>query len=596
MPVKKIGELLLNEQMITEEDLEKALAEQHKTGDPLGEVLVRQGAIGEESLYRFLAVQHGLEFHSLADMHPAADILKIMPPHIAWKYLAVPVGRENGCFTVATAQPDDLSLYYLPREIKLPADSTLKMIVAVPSEVKKTLEANYPKDGRRTRGEIQTRDDAPIKEVEEEPDKEQLGLLESVEQELLDVNEDIDLEILDTKKEEETEDDIGDEGPVIKMCNYIIIDAVRKRASDVHITPYEKKILLRFRIDGSLVEFKAPPVNMHRRLAARYKIMAKLNIIERRTPQDGRIHMVVDRRPVDIRIATIPTRFGENIVMRVINQTTANLDLDTIGFEPEQLDQFKRAISAPYGMVFVTGPTASGKTTTLFAALSHINTPTKNIVTVEDPVEFRLPHIVQIQVDSPAGRSFASVLRAFLRHDPNVMLVGEIRDGETANIAVKASMTGHLVLSSLHTNDAPSSIMRLVDMGIEPAYVGSSVLAVASQRLVRRICENCKEEIKVGPEELKRVGLTPESVEGTTFYKGKGCSNCHNSGYRGRCAVFEVLPITAALREIIFSKGSLPQLKAAAREAGFKNLREAALMKWRQGVTTLEEVLGETFE
>jgi len=519
----------------------------------------------------------------------------MIPTAVAWKYKVVPVSQDNGDFHLATSQPDELSLFYLPKELRLPPDIKLTITVAPASQVGSLLNKHFP---RNAGGEIQSADAAASAiKPEQVVDQHQVDMLAQTEQELLNPDE-VGLEILGEEKaeEEEGEGEGTDQGPVMKMCDFMIADAVRKRASDIHITPYEKRMALKYRIDGSLIEFKAPPINSKRRIAARFKIMAGLDIIEKRKPQDGRIHMKVGGRPIDIRISTMPTRWGENIVMRIVDQTNTVLEVDRLGFEGDQLDQFKKAISQPYGMVFVTGPTSSGKTTTLFAALNHVNTPAKNIVTVEDPVEFRLPHIIQIQVDVLAGRTFASVLRAFLRHDPNIMLVGEIRDPETADIAIKASLTGHLVLSSVHTNDAPSTIMRLIDLGIDAAYVGSSVLAVASQRLLRRICDKCREEIKIPEEELRRVGVKPESIANLKFYKGKGCEACHKTGYKGRLAVFEVLPITASIREVIFSKGTLNQLKATSREAGFKTIREAAIMKWKAGLTTLEEVLGETFE
>ncbi len=587
MAIKRLGTMLVEEQMITEEQLQRALMEQKKSGNPLGEVLVAQGALSEESLYRFLAIQHSLDFESIDKIEISPALIKLIPATTARKYHAVPVSQDNGNVIIATSQPDDLSLFYLPKEVRLPPNARLKIVVSPASQVKSLLDKHFP---MQRSGEIQARSAAAVVRPEEADTTEAFNEVQS---ELINP-EDINLEIVEERKEEEEEEGQA-EGPLMKMCDFIVIDAVRKRASDIHITPYEKKISLKYRIDGSLIEFPAPPPNYRRRLATRFKIMARLNIIEKRLPQDGRIHMTIDGKPVDIRIATLPTRWGENIVMRIVDQSTAVLELARIGFEAEQLDQFQKAIAQPYGMVFVTGPTASGKTTTLFAALSHINAPNRNILTVEDPVEFRLPHIVQIQVDPNAGRSFASVLRAFLRHDPNIVLVGEIRDAETADIAVKASLTGHLVLSSVHTNDAPSTIMRLVDLGIDPAYVGSSVLAVASQRLVRRICDKCKEEIKVSEEELRRLQLKPEDIAGKHFFRGRGCDQCHNTGCKGRAAVFEVMPINSAIRDVIFRKGNLTELKEASRKSGFKNIRDAAIIKWMNGITSLEEVLGETF-
>lgn len=597
MAVKRLGTLLVEEQLVTEEQLAEALQAQKASGEPLGEVLVRLGFITEEPLFRFLAIQHGLEYVPLDGVAEIPqNLLGFISPLSAWKYQAIPIRQDDGVVTMTTSQPDELSLFYLPQELKLPESTKLKITVSSASQVTDLLNRYFPKSAGKVGGQIRSAE-TPPQAAETAPDQAQINLLEGVEQEMLNPDE-IGLEILEEDQDkEEDEGEVKDDAPVIKMCTYIIANAVRSRASDVHITPYEKKMTLRYRIDGALVDFPAPPVNAKRRISTRYKIMAGLNIMERRKPLDGRIHIKLGgNRPVDIRLSTMPTRWGENIVMRIVDQTAVVLDLEKLGFEHDQLDHFKRAISQPYGMVFVTGPTASGKTTTLFCALSYINTPAKNIATVEDPVEFRLPHVVQIQVDPVAGRTFASVLRAFLRHDPNIMMVGEIRDNETADIAIKASLTGHLVLSSLHTNDAVSSIMRLVDLGIDPVYVGSSVLCVASQRLVRKVCEKCKVEAVPSDEQLARVKVTREEIAGLKLFEGKGCSECLNSGYRGRLAVYEVLPITTSLREVIFARGTLNQLKASARESGFKNLREVALLKWKQGLTTLDEVVGETYE
>jgi len=590
MAVKRLGSLLVEEQMITEEQLQQALAEQKKSGEPLGETLVRLGQLSEESLYRFLAIQNGLEYEPLEGLEISPALVKLVSVATARKYHAVPIAQETGAVTIATSQPDDLSLFYLPKEIRLPAETRLRIVVAPQSRINELLEKHFPLPKV---GEIQTAKQAT--DAAPKPE-EAVANFDDLQQELINP-EDIDLEqVEETKVDDEDPDAKLDSGPLIKLCDYIIMDAVRKRASDIHITPYEKKITLKYRIDGSLIEFASPPVSYRRRLATRYKLMANLNIIQKRMPQDGRINIHVDGRPVNLRIATLPTRWGENIVMRVVDQSTSVLELDKLGMEAGQLAHFKKAISQPYGMVFVTGPTASGKTTTLFASLNHINSPGRNILTVEDPVEFRLPHIIQIQVDAGAGRTFASVLRAFLRHDPNIVLVGEIRDNETADIAIKASLTGHLVLSSVHTNDAPSTIMRLVDLGIDPAYVGSSVLVVASQRLIRRVCEKCKVEHHPSEAELKKVGVTPEQIEGKKLYYGKGCSDCHNMGFKGRLAIYEVMPVNSVIRDVIFRKGTLAELKKESKAQGFLTIRQAAILKWLDGQTSLEEVLGETFE
>jgi type IV pilus assembly protein PilB len=389
---------------------------------------------------------------------------------------------------------------------------------------------------------------------------------------------------------------LGDEGPVIKMCNYILDEGVAKMASDIHINMWEKKIVLRYRIDGVLREYPAPPPKYKRAIASRFKIMCRLDPMERRRPQDGRIKYKFRGRSVDLRVSTLPSIWGENIVMRIIDQGTRKLDLKTMNFTDEQLAFFEDAYNAPYGMILVTGPTGSGKTTTLYSVLTAINDPVMNIMTAEDPVEYRLPHIIQSQVNPIQGLTFASVLKAFLRQDPDVIMVGEIRDKETADIGVKAALTGHLVISTLHTNDAPATIVRLVDMCIDPMYVGTAVLIVCAQKLLRGICKDCAEPYAPSEAELKEAGLSADFAAGGSFRRGKGCPNCNNTGYKGRVAVHEVLRVNAAVRKAIFDAKDLKQLKAICIENGMKTMRTVALNDWKRGLTTLEEVLLETAE
>ena len=382
-----------------------------------------------------------------------------------------------------------------------------------------------------------------------------------------------------------------DETPVIKLCNSIISDAVEKKASDIHIEPFEKHISLRYRIDGSLIEQPSPPVSYKRALISRFKVMAKLDIIEKRRPQDGRIKIKVKDKTIDLRVSTLPVIWGEKVVMRILDQSNLNLDLTKLGFEPDDLQKFEKAINAPYGIILVTGPTGSGKTTTLYSALSTINTPDKNIMTAEDPVEYQLPRINQVQINPEVDLTFANALRSFLRQDPDVIMVGEIRDTETAEIAIKAALTGHLVISTLHTNDAPSTINRLVDMGIEPFYIGSAVILILAQRLVKKICAECKQEFAYDKELLKSMGITEDEIKKIKFYKGEGCSYCNGTGYKGRIAIYEVMPIDEEIKKAIFSGKDTSEIRKIAIKNGMKTLRHSALLKLKQGLTTPDEVM-----
>ena len=411
--------------------------------------------------------------------------------------------------------------------------------------------------------------------------------------------EDIEIQLLDDVKDDEGEGDIeAAESAVVRYANYLIEDAVSKRASDIHINPYEKKMVLRYRVDGSLIEMTPPNISHKKALTSRLKLLSGMNIIEKRRPQDGRIKFkLLNGNEIDLRVAVVPSIWGENIVMRIINQASQSLMLSDLGMSPEQQAYLEKGLTAPYGMVLVTGPTGCGKTTTAYASIAQINDPHDNLMTVEDPVEYRLPHIIQIQVNPSADLTFANVLRSFLRQDPDVMFVGEIRDNETASIAIKAALTGHLVISTLHTNDAPATIMRLIDSGIDPIYVGSSVLVVVSQRLVRKICDNCKEPIKeVDYAKAKKGGIPARVLEGTQFYEGRGCTACHYTGFRERIAAYEVLNVTNAVREAIFKKVSLNELKRVAWKQGMMTIREAAISLMKQGKTTLEEVIRETLQ
>jgi type IV pilus assembly protein PilB len=570
---KKLGEILLEEGMITEDQLEKAITEQSKTSESLGYVLVKLGFITEDVLYHFLAMQVGTKFVDVSMLHIEEDVIKLIPVELAKKYSIIPIEKRPGKIIFATSNPLDPALINnLKYEIRLTGEFELNFVVTGDAALKSAIAKYY----------------------------ESASMLDDT-LAAADIDEAADIQIIEetTKTEEGDEGDFeGAESPVVKYVNYLIEDAVIKRASDIHLNPYEKKIVLRYRIDGSLVEMPPPKIQFKKTLTSRIKLLSGMNIIEKRKPQDGRMkHVLSNNKQVDLRVSAVPTVWGENIVMRIINQDSQSLELKDLGMSEPQQKEIIKALGNPYGMVLITGPTACGKTTTVYAALTHINDPHDNILTVEDPVEYRLPHIIQIQVNPDAGLTFANVLRSFLRQDPDVMLVGEIRDDETASIAVKAALTGHLVLSTLHTNDAPTTIARLVDMGIDPIYVGSSVLVSCSQRLVRRICDHCKEKIKeLDLIKAKKWGIPSVMLEGGTFYEGAGCPNCNYTGYKGRIAAYEVLPVNLAIREIIFKKGSLNDLKREAWKQGMVTIRESAIELMKNGTTTLDEVIRETLQ
>jgi type IV pilus assembly protein PilB len=570
---KKLGQILLEEGMVTEEQLEKAIAEQAKTSDSLGFALVKLGFITEDVLYHFLAMQFGVKFVDVSVLHIDDEVIKTLTGDVARKYRILPLEKKTGRLIIATANPVDPSLT-MNLKYDIPGDMELNFVVTSQTALNDSIEKYYP---------IGSSLDETMKEIETSA--------EGIEIELIEEGR--------PKEEEGEEGDIeGANSPVVKYVNYIIEDAAAKRASDIHINPYEKKIVMRYRIDGALVEMPPPKVQFKRALTSRLKLMAGLNIIEKRLPQDGRIHFKfgVDKS-IDLRVSTLPSIWGENIVMRLLYSEAANLDLTKLGLSEPQFAAIEKGLDAPYGMVLITGPTGSGKSTTLYSAISRINDPHTNILTAEDPVEYRLPHIIQVQVNNVANLTFPNILRAFLRQDPDIILVGEIRDGETASISVKAALTGHLVLSTLHTNDAPSTITRLIDMGIDPIYVGSSVVTVISQKLVRRVCENCKKQMKE-PDftKAKKAGIPPELLEGGTFFEGEGCPVCHYTGYKGRMAAYEVMPINTGIRDLIFKKGTLNDLKREAWRQGMLTIRESALRIMKEGGTTLEEVISETLQ
>jgi len=486
-------------------------------------------------------------------------LIKLIPGELATKFMALPVSRTGRRLRVAMSDPTNI---FAIDDIKFITGYEVEAHVTTEATLKKAIDRAYDSAGTMA------------------------DVMKGIEDDLSVVEED--------EADSEVSIAAADEAPIVKLVNSLITDAVRKGASDIHIEPYERSMRVRFRIDGVLHEMMAPPFKFKPAIISRLKIMAELDIAERRTPQDGRIKIKVLNRTIDLRVSSLPTVFGEKIVMRILDKANLNIDLENLGFEPKAMEVFLPAIKNPYGMVLVTGPTGSGKTTTLYSALSRINTPEVNVMTAEDPVEYNLDGINQVLVNDDIGLTFAAALRAFLRQDPNIVMVGEIRDYDTASIAVKAALTGHLVLSTLHTNDAPSTIGRLIDMGVEPFLVSSSVNLVLAQRLVRRVCNSCRRSIELKPEVLRELQLAPQELANAKLSDGAGCVDCNNTGYRGRQGVYEVMPLTPRLRDLVLERAPASEVKQGAIEDGMLTLRRDALEKLKRGITTAEEVLKET--
>jgi type IV pilus assembly protein PilB len=618
MPVK-LGELLLKENMVTPQQLQEALAHQKMNGGKLGKAFVSLGYVRDEEITSLLSRQYGVPSINLDHFEVDPAIIKIIPSETSRKYQILPLSRSGATLTIAMADPTNV---FAMDDIKFMTGYNVEPVVASETSLEDAIEKYYgssrslqlKQDGMGGGGMSQTTSssnfgklgDAPsLKDVMDGPtlsfdDMASVGLSE------VDIDaiggEEADVE---TVKTEDDEIDLGalakstEAAPVVKLSNVLLIDALKRGASDIHIEPYEKEFRVRFRIDGILYNVMALPMKLRDPLISRLKIMAKLDISEKRLPQDGRIKIrlkIEDRsRDMDFRVSCLPTLWGEKVVLRLLDKTKLMLDMTKLGFEPESLERFKRAIAKPYGIVLVTGPTGSGKTNTLYSAIASLNKPDTNIMTAEDPVEFNLPGINQVQIKDQIGLNFAAALRSFLRQDPNIILVGEIRDYETAEIAVKAALTGHLVLSTLHTNDAPSTVSRLVNMGIEPFLVGTAVNLIQAQRLIRRVCANCKAEVTDVPSKtLIDVGFAPEQVGTFKLYKGRGCGVCNGTGYKGRVGLYEVMEISEGIRDIIMQGGTAVEIKRKALEEGMLTLRMSGLEKIRAGITTIEEVLRET--
>lgn len=549
-----LGALLIAEGLLTEAQLDAALAEQARSGKPLGRLLIEQGTISEAELVRTLARQVGLEFVDLSERVADPSVATVVSEALARRYQAIPIGWDDGRLVVAMADPSNV---FAVDDIRALAGAEVKTVVATATQILETIDQLYRSDS-----EV----DAVVQAAADEHDDEDdiSGVTEVVE-----------------------------DAPIVKFVNLLVTQAAQDRASDIHVEPTETDLRIRFRIDGVLHEVMRSPRSIQAGVISRLKVMADINIAERRIPQDGRISMKVGGRAIDLRVATLPTVYGEKVVMRILDKGQALLRLEELGFLPETLSRYEVCYRKPYGLILVTGPTGSGKSTTLYATLNQVNEAHRNIITVEDPVEYRLPGINQVQINPKAGLTFASALRSILRSDPDIVLVGEIRDRETAVIGVEAALTGHLVLSTLHTNDAASTPLRLTEMGVEPFLVTSSLDCVVAQRLARRLCDKCKEPYQPTESELQQAGWPLEDLEGSewpTLHRAVGCTACGRTGFRGRFAIHEVMPITEEVERLVIDQRSTEEIQKVAVMQGMLTLRDDGLRKVGQGLTTLEEV------
>jgi type IV pilus assembly protein PilB len=567
----RLGEILVKENLITADQLKQAMAHQRQNGGRLGTALMKLGFVSDDEITEVLSRQYGVPSINLKYYEVDPAVIKLIPQDTAVRYQIVPLSRVGSTLTIAMIDPTNV---FAMDDIKFMTGFNVEPVVASETSVNEAIVKFY--------GEVESGEE--LSKVMKD-----LGADDGGDLELAGEEQEMDLAALEKA---------ADEAPIIKLVNLILTDAVKRGASDIHVEPYERELRVRFRVDGLLQSVMTPPLKLKDAITSRIKIMSKLDISEKRLPQDGRIMIKYRRegriKELDFRVSTVPTLFGEKIVMRLLDKENLRLDMTKLGFEQESLTKFEKAILRPYGMVLVTGPTGSGKTNTLYSSVARLNTPDTNIMTAEDPVEFQLAGINQVQMKDQIGLNFASALRAFLRQDPNIILVGEIRDFETAEIGVKAALTGHLVLSTLHTNDAPSTISRLMNMGIEPFLVATSVNLICAQRLVRRICSNCKEPLEIPEQALVDAGFRPDEIKSTTVYHGKGCGTCNKNGYKGRVGLYEVMEVTDELRELILVGASALELRKKALDIGMITLRRSGLIKAAAGLTTLEEVLRET--
>ena len=562
MSVSRLGELLVRNQMISDDQLAKAVTEQKREGIRLGAALIKLGYVQEHDLASFLSKHYGVPSIDLKEFDVDPAVIKLIPAEVAQKYQLLPINRAGSTLILAMSDPSNI---FAIDDVKFMTGYNVEVVVASEAAVKEAIDSYYDQSASMADA-LSEFDDIDLELVGED--------------ELENINE----------LEKASED-----APVVKLVNLILTDAIKKKASDIHIEPYEHMFRVRYRIDGVLYEVMKPPRKLKNAITSRLKIMANLDIAERRLPQDGRIKIKMGRgQEMDYRVNCLPTLFGEKVVMRLLDKSSLQLDMTKLGYEEQALQWFKKEIHKPFGMVLVTGPTGSGKTVSLYSALSELNKVSENISTAEDPVEFNFAGINQVQMHEEIGLNFAAALRAFLRQDPDIIMIGEIRDFETAEIGVKAALTGHLVLSTLHTNDAPSTVNRLLNMGIEPFLVASAVNLISAQRLGRRICASCKEPVKHPAEALVTAGVPENEAGKITVYKGRGCDECNDTGYRGRVGFYQVMPMFEQIREAILAGANTAEIKEESMRLGVKTMRQSALTKMAEGVTTLEEVLRTT--
>jgi type IV pilus assembly protein PilB len=557
---ERVGELLLREKLITNEQLNKVNEEQRKVGGGIGSNLEKLGYVNEKDFVSFLSKQYSVPVSDVSSLDVDPDLLRLIPEDVAKKYQLIPLERYGSTLKIVMSDPTNI---FAIDDIKFLTSYNVEATIASENAIKDAIEKVY---------EVE---DMALDDVFNEFDEAEMEV----------VTDEEELDMGDLKRAIE-------DAPVIRLVNFILTDAIKKGVSDIHIEPYERVFRVRYRVDGVLQEVMRPPIKLKNAIVSRIKIISQLDIAERRLPQDGRIKLKLGKnKEMDYRVSVLPTLFGEKVVLRLLDKSNLQLDMTKLGFEEGALQDFKDAIHKPWGIVLVTGPTGSGKTTSLYSALSDLNKTSENISTAEDPVEFNLMGINQVQMHDDIGLNFAAALRSFLRQDPDIIMVGEIRDYETAEIAIKAALTGHLVLSTLHTNDAPSTVNRLLNMGIEPFLVSSSCNLILAQRLARKVCDECKEELQVSEKAFMDLGVSPEESKAMKCYKGKGCTNCNETGYKGRIALYEVMPFTENIKELVLNGASTAEIKAEAKSGGMKTLRGSGITKVGEGVTTVEEIL-----
>ena len=564
-----LGELLLKEKLLNSEQLKSAEEYKKQNDVAMGSAIISLGLVSEEEMAQALSRQLGYPYINLDQFEVYPDVINLIPIEIAQKYLIMPIHRIRSFLTLAMVDPTDLDVI---EDIRFRTGLSIQPVIASESGIMNSIEKYYGSS-----------DSLRVKQIVDEIEQAEETSVNIIEEE----EEDYDIEEL-TKSTEEA--------PIITLVNSVFIDSIKKGASDIHFEPYEKAFRVRYRLDGTLYEMMNLAMKFKNPVISRIKILSNMDIAEKRLPQDGRIKVRVklengNKKDVDMRVSSVPTLFGEKIVVRILDRGMLRLDLTELGFEKQSLESFQKAISSPWGIILVTGPTGSGKTNTLYSAISNLNSVDTNIMTAEDPVEFYLEGINQVNIREKIGLQFSTILRNFLRQDPDIMLVGEMRDFDTVDIAIKAALTGHLVFSTIHTNDAASTITRLVNMNVEPFLIADSVRLIVAQRLVRKLCKSCRQEHKLTPYALEDIGFSPEDAKKVKVYKPKGCSSCHNTGYKGRTALFEVLEVSEEIKDLILSKAQSKEIKKKAIEQGMLTLRQSGLYKIKKGITSIEEVL-----